>query len=120
MPSRPNLDRLSERVVVQLKNGGLAEVLDDLDVRLNAALDGGPRTLVIDLAAVERVSSTTFAALLWTRRRCVSRGVEVRLGRPSRRCVDALARVGLLGLLPVDPTGGAGRSRGRTGPWGLS
>jgi anti-anti-sigma regulatory factor len=120
MPSHPYVDRRSERVVVPLKNAGLADVLDDLDVRLTAALDGGPRTLVIDLAAVDRVSSTMIAALLWTRRRCVSRGIEVRLGRPSRRCIDALARVGLLGLLPVDPADDTGTSRGRNRSWGPS
>jgi anti-anti-sigma factor len=97
-----------------LTGTSLAHVLDNLERRLAVALEAGPRTLVVDMSAVGRISSTTVAALLWTKRRCSSRGVEVRLRGPSRRCLDALERVGLLGVLAVEPTDTSRRRRNRT------
>lgn len=92
-----------EHVVIWLEDGGLTPVLDSLDGQLDAVLEAGARSLVLDMSGLERVSSTTVAALLWTRRRCSSRGIEVSLRHPSRRCLDALARTGLLDVLAVDP-----------------
>jgi anti-anti-sigma regulatory factor len=112
---RPSPDVAGGRrvAVVPLRGSSLPQVLGDLDRRLGEAFEGGPRTLVIDMTGVGRVSSTTIAALLWTKRRCSSRGVEVQLRGPSRRCLDALGRVGLLGVFAVEPTDGPGRLRGR-------
>ena len=98
------------QVVVQLRDTGLAHVLDDVQRRLELVLKEGPRTLVVDMSAVAQVSSTTIAALLWIRRRCSARGIEVLLRRPSRRSLEALERVGLLGVLMVEPTDDSGRS----------
>lgn len=93
---------LGGKVVVPLDNLGLTHTLNDLERRLDLALAGGPRTLLLDMSAVVHVSSTTIAALLWTRRRCSSRGVEVVLRNPSRRCLEALRRAGLLDALVVE------------------
>lgn len=90
------------RVVVPLVDRGLTETLTELDRRLDVVLAQGPRTLVVDMAAVEHISSTTIAALLWVRRRCTPRSTGVLLRRPSRHCLDELGRVGLLGSFAVE------------------
>ncbi|MDF1605796.1 STAS domain-containing protein [Nocardioides sp. YIM 152315] len=101
---------MKEVVVVRLTNAGLVDVLDDLDRRLDVALSSGPRSLVLDMSVIGQVSSTTIAALLWARRRCSSRGVELLLQHPSRRCRAALERIGLLGIAVVESSVG-GRIR---------
>lgn len=90
---------------------GLTESIDDLERRLEAVLAPGTRALVLDMEAVVRVSSTTVALLLWTRRRCAAHGVRVVLRHPSRRCRDQLARTGLLEVVPIEPPDAALRGR---------
>jgi anti-anti-sigma factor len=104
---------VGRHVIVVLSSAGLAEALDDLERRLDVALDVGPRAIVIDMSAIEQVSSTTIAALLWARRRCSSRGVEILLRHPSRRCRDTLERMGLMGMVAVVPTDDASGLRSR-------
>jgi anti-anti-sigma factor len=99
-------------VVLSVEDSGLARVLDSVERQLDAVLDAGARFVVLDMSAVDRVSSTTVAALLWARRRCSSRGIEVSLLHPSRRCLDALARTGLLEVLAVDLGDGPRRFAG--------
>lgn len=65
------------------------------------------------MGAVERVSSTVVAVLLWTRRRCSSQGVELVLRRPSRRLQETLDRTGLSQVLAVE---GADRPGGTSRP----
>lgn len=106
VPGRP--------VLVPLTDGGL-ETLDDLDRRLDAALDvvaGDPLpTLALDMSTVGCPSSSTIAALLWTRRRCAARGVRLVLRGMSRRCQSMLERAGMLGFFQVEPmTGRRGRA----------
>lgn len=88
--------------IVTLHEGGPGSRFDEFEHRLDTALAARPRALVLDMVAVDRVSSTTIAMLLWARRRCAAHGIEIELGRPSRRCHDALERAGLLDL--VSPT----------------
>jgi anti-anti-sigma regulatory factor len=95
---------LGGEMVIRLESTRMTHALHDLDRRLDLVLGEGPRTLVLDMS-VAPVSSTTIAALLWTRRRCSSRGVRLVLRNPSRRCLDTLRRVGLLGSLAVEPVG---------------
>ena len=89
--------------VVQLRNAGLMQVLDDVEQRLDSMLDSDPHTLIIDMSEVGQLSSTTIAALLWVRRRCSVRGVDVVLHGASRRHVDMLQRIRLLGGLVPEP-----------------
>ncbi|GAA2114280.1 hypothetical protein GCM10009843_02630 [Nocardioides bigeumensis] len=77
-------------------------MLDDLQWRLDAVLEQGPHTVVLDMSALTRLSSTCVAALLWVKRRCAARGVAVVLRDPSRDCAAALERIGLLGALPTE------------------
>jgi anti-anti-sigma regulatory factor len=83
----------------------------DLRTRLDRLLDDGSRVLVVDMSAVAQVSSTTVATLLWTKQRCSARGMEVRLRHLSRRCFQALERVGLTHVLVVEEVGLATRVR---------
>jgi anti-anti-sigma regulatory factor len=96
------LDGLVVTPVLPLRNAGVAQALDELELRLDTALATGPRVVVVDMSAIGQVSSTTIAALLWVKRRCASRGVEVLLRGPSRRNLDTLRRVGLLGVFHLE------------------
>ncbi|HRI97683.1 MAG TPA: STAS domain-containing protein [Nocardioides sp.] len=103
----------ADHTVLALPDAGLSEMIDDLYGRLELALEHGPRALVVDISAIGRLSSTTIAALLWTRRRCAARGTEMLLRRPSRRSWDRLRRFGLLGVLVVEPDEVPGGHQGR-------
>jgi anti-anti-sigma regulatory factor len=91
-----------DEVVLSLSDNGLADAVDALEDRLDLVLASGARVLVLDMSAVETVSSTTVTVLLWAKRRCAARGLAVLLRQPSRRCVDTLRRIGLLGGLAVE------------------
>lgn len=92
-----------DEVVVALSSNGMPDAVDTLEDRLDVVLASGARALVLDMSAVETVSSTTVTVLLWAKRRCSARGVAVLLRQPSRRCLDTLERIGLLGGLTVEP-----------------
>lgn len=85
-----------DAVVVVLADETLAATLEELRSRLSGMLEQGPSRLVLDLSRVSRLSSTTIATLLWTKRTCASRSVEVVVRRPSRGSVRVLHRTGLL------------------------
>lgn len=114
-PIEPHKNRVipPDTAYVRLGETAPAVALDGLDRRLDLALRDGPGTMVVDLSEVAHVSSTTIAALLWIKRRCSARAIEVLLLGPSRRSLDTLERVGLLGELTVDATDGSDRL------WGL-
>ncbi|WP_228521985.1 STAS domain-containing protein [Nocardioides islandensis] len=101
-PEPGTSDAIAVKPVLLLREAGLAHTFDNLHARLDAALETGPRVVVVDMSAIGQVSSTTIAALLWVKRRCSARGVEVLLRGSSRRSLDTLRRVGLLGLLDVE------------------
>lgn len=106
------MDGMTDEMVVLIPRDSASSAFGELDVRLGVVLSARPRVLVLDMAVVERVSSTTVSRLLSTRRQCAAHGVEVVLRRPSRRCRDVLARAGLLQLVRIeaaDPAHGAGR-----------
>jgi ABC-type transporter Mla MlaB component len=88
--------------VVRLPDAGLTPVIDHVQEQLNSFLETGPHRVVVDMAKVKRVSSTTVAALLWLNRCCSARGIEVRLRRASRGHVDTLARIGLLDAFELE------------------
>lgn len=109
----------ADAVVLHLRGSGLSPVLDDVQEQLDAALVEAPRVLVVDLSAVGRISSTTVAALLWIKRCCAARAVDVHLRSPSRRCREAMDRVGLLGVLELEPAGVPAGRRDRAPEAGL-
>lgn len=93
--------------IVALHEVGPGSRFEEFEHRLDAALAARPRALVLDMAAVDRVSSTTIAMLLWARRRCAAHGIDIELGRSSRRCHDTLERAGLLHLVSPTAAGAA-------------
>ncbi len=85
---------------LMLQDQSLAEGLSTLRWRLDDLLAGGP-TLVVDVSGLSRFSSSTLAELVFAQRRCRARGARVILGRPTDRCSEMLARIGLLELFSV-------------------
>ena len=102
--------------IVSLRGGGPGAGFEDFEHRLDAALAARPRALVLDMAAVDRLSSTTIAMLLWARRRCAAHAVEIELDHSSRQCRDALERTGLLRLVSAATPGDAPRAFPPLGP----
>lgn len=80
---------------------GPPEGFDHLEWRIRAALESRPTTLVLDLSALEGSLSSTITTLLWAKRHCSARGVEIVLQDPSPRCRAALQRTGLLDVMAV-------------------
>ena len=68
------LSRDATSTVVALDGAVLVEGLADLCWRLDELLAAGRDELVVDIAAVAHLSSTTVCALLLVRRRCHARG----------------------------------------------
>lgn len=97
------LERRGDAVVVRLEDSTGLRGLADLRWRLDTLLGDGAGTLVVDVAGLECLSSSTLAALLQARRICRARGGAVVLRGPGRHCFDMLARTGLLGLFQIEP-----------------
>lgn len=95
---------MSDRIFVPLTGADVvAAACVDLERRpdgvLDEVLERGIRSLVIDMAGVDRVSSATVATLLRAHRRCAVRGVDIVLRRTSRQCREVLGRAGLARLM---------------------
>ena len=99
--SAAHLEDQSDEVVLQLHDVGPTLMLEDVHDRLDGLLEPGPRELVVDLSEIAHLTSTTIAALLWIRQRCSARGVEVALRAASRRNLETLRRIDLLGGAPA-------------------
>lgn len=96
-------------VVVRLRDLGLMHLVDDVQRQTHDLLETGPHCVVVDLAAVDRLSSSTVAALLGVKRCCSTRGMAVRLRNASRPVVDELERTGLLQAVAQEPAPRGGR-----------
>jgi hypothetical protein len=90
--------------VLDLTDPGRHDALDDVQSRLDALLEDGPRVLVVELPDVAQLSSSMFAALMWVHRCAWARGVDVVLQAPDRRLVNTLRNSGLLDADPVGVT----------------
>jgi len=95
-PGPSSREGASEDVVVHLRPGGLADAMADVEGGLERVRTLAAPTLVVDLSAIERVSSTTVTALLWARKRCSPLSVQVMVQNPSPCCREALTRTGLM------------------------
>jgi anti-anti-sigma regulatory factor len=104
-------DRVHDAVVLVLSDETLLDALEELRARLGGLLEPGPSRLVVDLSRVSRLSSTTIATLLWVKRTCGARAVDVVVRRPSRGSVGVLHRTGLL-TAPVPGPGALTRGVG--------
>jgi anti-anti-sigma factor len=91
-------DEATIRVTDDMLDSGVA----DLRWLIHAALVDGARRLVVDLDAVERLSSSAVASLLSAHRACRARGGRVVLHGAGRRTRDLLVRTGLRHVLGDD------------------
>src|SRR5699024_2793643 len=90
-------------VSVGLRDGSVPEGLTELRARLGEVLcDPTARCLQVDVSGLERLSSPVVAALLWAKRRCLARGVEVEVVGTTGAQRAQLARTGLAAALDVE------------------
>ena len=87
---------------VWLDDSRIRDGLADLRWRLDDLLAGGSSRLIIDVSGVGLLSSATMAAMLWTKRRCMTRGVQMVVRNPTRQSLSVLRRSGLLVALCVE------------------
>jgi|GEM_PF-5048400 len=97
----PHFEDRPDEAMLRLRDAGLMLMVEDVHDRLETLLEPGPRELVVDMSDVAHLTSTTIAALLWIRQRCSARGVDVALRAPSRRHLEVLRRIDLLGNAPA-------------------
>ena len=90
------------QTVVRLDDAMVARGLADLRSSAAHVLSSGGSVLVVDLSAVERLSSTVVGALLWVRRLCAARQVRLVLDGLTDQHVDVLRRTGLAAALDSD------------------
>lgn len=67
-----------------------------------ALMRSGTPVLVVDLSALERLSSSTVSALLWAQRRCRLGGGSIVLRGASRRVLKTLRRTGLRYVFEIE------------------
>lgn len=87
---------------MSLDDDCLRQGITDLRWRLGRLLAGGQSTLVVDVSGLDRMSSTTLAALLWVKRRCRARRVGVVVREPSRHSLEQLRRTGLMDAFDIE------------------
>ena len=90
------------RTLVRLDDAMVARGLADLRSSAAHVLSNGGSVLVVDLSAVERLTSTVVGALLWVRRLCVARQVRLVLDGLTDQHVAVLRRTGLAAALESD------------------
>ncbi|MBM7788154.1 STAS domain-containing protein [Tenggerimyces flavus] len=90
------------RVVVRLDDETFVDGMARLRWQLRHLLAGGARVIVVDLAGLRQLSSTSVAALLSTHRVCRSRGGGVVVRKANRRTLDLLRRTGLHHVFEIE------------------
>ena len=93
-------------VVVELDHEAVAQGLTDLRRRLSDVLSSGDACLVVDVSRLDRISSSVVAALLWAKRKCVARGVDVVVRGSAGQSLGLITRTGLSAVLDVEGDGG--------------
>ena len=88
--------------VVVLDEAMLASGFLALRSAVAALLRSGASTLVVDVSALDRLSSSTVSALLWAQRRCRTGAGAIVLRGVSRRTARTLRRTGLGHVLAVE------------------
>jgi anti-anti-sigma factor len=92
-----------DQVTIRLDDDVLADGLADVRWLLHDALLAGARQLVVDLSAVQHLSSPAVASFLSAHRTCRARGGGVVLRGANRRTLDLLHRTGLWRVLELEP-----------------
>src|SRR5690606_22586972 len=94
---------LHDEAVVTLTEADVAEGTAELRWQLRDLVLSGVRRIVVDVAAIDRLPSTTLAALLSAHRACRARGGGVRIRNPNRATLDLLRHTGLHRVFAVEP-----------------
>lgn len=94
-------DRGDGVVTVALSGDQLAVGLNELRWRLGQLVPGSAHTVHLDLSELDHLSSACIATLLWVRRACTARHVDVVLVGAGGRSRDQLRRTGLGQVLQV-------------------
>lgn len=81
----------------------VANGMAELRWELRDLVLAGVRNLIVDVSRIDRLSSTTLAALLGTHRACRARGGGVIIRNPNAKALDLLRRTGLHRVFLVDP-----------------
>ena len=98
------LQQSGSTAVIVLDEETAGDGITAMRERLESHLRAGATSIIVDIAAVPRLSSTLLASLLWAHRACRRRGGRVTLRSPNRSCREALARTGLRPLFLPAPT----------------
>lgn len=98
--------REHDEVILWLEDTTLIRGLSTLRWNLEELLAGRRPVLLVDISGLTRLSSPTLAALLWAQRFCRRRGGGVVLRGANNRCLDVLARTGLLDLFGMSSANG--------------
>jgi anti-anti-sigma factor len=91
-----------DEITVQLSDDLLADGVADVRWLLHDALLAGARRVVVDLSAVQHLSSPAVASFLSAHRTCRARGGSVVLRGANRRTLDLLHRTGLWRVLELE------------------
>jgi anti-anti-sigma factor len=105
-PTSGSLEVRGDEVTVRLTDDLLVDGVADVRWLLHDALLAGARRVVVDLAAVEHLSSPAVASFLSAHRTCRARGGSVVLRGANRRTMDLLHRTGLWRVLHTENEGG--------------
>lgn len=89
-------------IVVVFDDSAITVSLIELRCGVAALLQSGTSHLVVDISRLDRLSSSTVAALLWAQRMCRARGGTVVLRGVTRRGHRTLRRTQLLRIFDVE------------------
>ena len=93
-----------KRVAVITISGRVDSVTaDEFESELIQAIDGGYTNLVLDLAAVDFLSSAGLRVLVTVRKRVTGAGGDIRIAQPSKQVIETLEITGLNTLFTTYP-----------------
>jgi anti-anti-sigma regulatory factor len=92
-------------VLVVLDDGTAGQGLLELRGRLGEVLSAGDSRLVVDVSGLDHLSSAVVAALLWSKRTCLARGVSMSVRGAAGKNLGLLSRAGLSQMLDVASPG---------------
>lgn len=97
---------VGSQMVVRLSGEADAEVRDLVVDAIAAASQASPAGIVVDLGELTFIDSSGIHALVLGRDRCLGRGTEMAVARPSASVRRVLDLCGLSRLLGLEPVGG--------------
>ena len=99
LETRPGVREVDGVVVVHLDDADGTSGIALLRWHTAELLPAGATLVVVDVAGLSHLSSTTLAAILWARQYCRTHGVRLVIRNPGRKITELLARTAQLTLL---------------------